>query len=186
MNVNYVAKFVRQQHDQHMMGHDKHSCVMCDVTFSTKKMLLKHQQTIHGQTVLKKYQCGTCSKSFIRPLHLQIHERMHTGEKPVTCSHCEKSFSTERSLAKHLKTASHLQAVNDGKKVELEKPFLCSTCGATFFQQQSLLRHIEILHIPGNALKCPHCDYNTKCKANMKRHIERHANINDMFVKFVV
>ncbi|GFY64727.1 zinc finger protein [Trichonephila inaurata madagascariensis] len=171
-------KFVRrQQHDQHMMGHEKHSCSSCNVTFSTKKMLLRHQQIIHGVTVMKKHQCSTCTKSFVRPLHLQIHERIHTGEKPVKCSHCEKNFSTQRSLAKHLKSARHLQTVNDGKKVELEKPFLCSICGATFFQQQSLCRHIEILHTPGEAIKCEHCDYSTKCKANLKRHIEGHANI---------
>ncbi|KFM80773.1 Zinc finger protein 41, partial [Stegodyphus mimosarum] len=173
-------KFVRrQQYNQHMMGHERHVCSLCDMTFSTKKLLLKHQQSTHGARVTeKKHECPVCKKLFLRPKHLQIHQRCHTGEKPVKCSHCEKSFCNDRALSKHMKTVRHLQRVNvdEGKNVEIEKPFLCAECGATFYRQQSLLRHIEIQHTTSESLKCEHCEYSTKCKANLKRHSELHTD----------
>lgn len=178
-------KFVRrQQYDQHMMGHARHSCSSCNTTFSTKKLLVKHQQSVHGAHIIeKKHACPICKKMFLRPKHLQIHQRIHTDEKLVKCSHCETIFCSDRALAKHMKTVRHLQRVNTdkGKIIEIEKRFLCSICGARFYRQQSLLRHTEVKHSACESIKCPHCEYSTKCKTNLKRHIELHTN-NKRFI----
>lgn len=170
-------QFVRsQQFNQHMMLHKQHFCSSCDISFSTKNKLIQHQCSHHGLNITKKYECPTCKKAFSRPMHLKLHIRSHTSEKPFKCSHCNKNFTNQQTLTKHLKTAQHMRNAY-GNNVNLEKSFLCSTCGATFFRQQTLQRHVETIHMPGETFKCPHCDYNTRNKANLVRHVEGHSNI---------
>ncbi len=39
--------------------------------------------------------CFECEKTFITDGDSKQHERIHTGEKPYKCSHCDKRFSRQ-------------------------------------------------------------------------------------------
>ncbi|XP_029970972.1 protein sister of odd and bowel [Salarias fasciatus] len=62
-------------------------------------------KSVTNRRILEKwYICPFCGKSFDRISHLEIHQRMHTGEKPYTCDICGKCFSQRSNLRTHQRT----------------------------------------------------------------------------------
>jgi KRAB domain-containing zinc finger protein len=45
--------------------------------------------------------CSVCNKSFSSQL-LEVHMRVHTGERPYKCSECDTTYKWQSGLRKHM------------------------------------------------------------------------------------
>lgn len=93
--------------------------------------------SLTGDGGKRLFSCSYCGKAFDRPKKVEIHQRIHTGEKPFGCSTCGKTFSEAGNLRKH-------QQVHTG-----EKPYRCAACGKAFLRLHNLRTHQQKSH-PGH------------------------------------
>ena len=72
--------------------------------------------------------CTECSATFTKPGRLLVHMRVHTGERPFPCPHCDFSFKRSDHLKNHLlrkhPSAADHPAVTPGKTRATEQQSL--------------------------------------------------------------
>ncbi|CAG0909233.1 unnamed protein product, partial [Cyprideis torosa] len=89
----------------------------------------KQQARERSGRTMPTYECRNCGKRFRSKSSLEIHERVHSGEKPFSCEFCMKAFSNLSNLTCHLSTHTG------------EKPFQCDVCLKTFSHSGHLKEH---------------------------------------------
>lgn len=82
----------------------------------------------------RKYTCNQCDKSFSEQAKLKRHLLVHTGERPFQCpfENCGKKFSLAFNLTTHMR-------IHTG-----DKPFKCTICDKSFAQSANLKQHKKI------------------------------------------
>lgn len=78
----------------------------------------------------KPYSCSHCDRQFVQVANLRRHLRVHTGERPYTCEVCEARFCDSNQLKTHALT--HTSG--------LEK-FECEKCNVKFTRRHQMMQH---------------------------------------------
>ncbi|VDI00010.1 Hypothetical predicted protein [Mytilus galloprovincialis] len=189
---------------QHVKSHEnelQYRCHMCNKFFSSLYELGVHQYThsLYPNHPVKPgprhFQCTKCMNKYSSPEALEHH--MATSSHSHPCPYCEKVFTCERYLRRHLPShgsegqfqcticqkrfkAEHYlkmhQMIHSG-----EKPFSCQQCGASFNRKDKLKRHMTI-HDTAKRFKCPFksytgCDKEFNRPDKLKAHIITHSGV---------
>ncbi|XP_066252713.1 gastrula zinc finger protein XlCGF26.1-like [Euwallacea similis] len=169
-------------------------CDICDRTFTDQKYLKKHLKDIHfiDSTSIqeeKKDICTLCGKRYKNYNNLILHMRTHSGERPLKCEICYRTFALPSSLHRHklIHKARQFECNICGKRFNQqsnvnahtlthsgEKPHICSTCGKRFTTNTNLEVHNRI-HTGVKPFVCTFCDKAFISSTQLRKHMMVHT-----------
>nr|CAD7571527.1 unnamed protein product [Timema californicum] len=141
-------------------------CKLCRKSFVLEESLEAHVRLIHS--IENKHKCQQCGKMFSHVIELELHLRVHSGNKSTICHICRRQLSSLQTLRSHLRT--HTGA----------KPYRCKICGECFAQSATLVSHkkTHVSEIP--SFKCGECGKLFYRRGGLNVHFKNHLGKNGL------
>ena len=150
----------------YISGPTCYCCVRCGLTFPQPNSLKSHlfltacgagqrenevKKPLKSQektTPLPRHTCPFCGRHYARRYSLVIHQRTHTGHKPLVCRVCARRFGDPSNLNKHLRThgMGTRRSDNGGPIGGLKSPYVCRICENVSARRRDFERHMRRKH----------------------------------------
>lgn len=140
-------------------------CDRCPKQFSDRYAFRKHSETLHrDRSEKRKYYCDVCPKVLTTKCGLNIHKRVHSGEKPYECDICSNQFPQRNTLIHHMRIHTK------------ERPYMCHECSKTFGARNSFRLHLQT-HLGIKPYKCSYigCEWAFVQKSKLAVHMQSHT-----------
>ena len=156
-NYELNRKLLRN-HRKNECKHKDFSCTRCNVTFTDRTSLNRHNSENHQENDV----CPMCGKEFITKYYLKLHLKTHSEDFKFECPQCPKKFNMELKLKLHMNTHN------------AEAKYVCNLCGQAFRHRYPLAVH-ERKHTNNYAHFCDLCDQKFYRHYDLVRHRRRHT-----------
>ena len=160
-------------HSYHFESHDN-CCRFCKQTWfklkaTTEKelRLLEKDESEYFKTV-----CPYCDRRFVQAHHVKKHIEFVHEKAPFKCNKCEKSFRTDKALKYHEMVKHKTSSISD--------VLVCAVCKKTFASEVVLKNHAKYVHSEERKWPCDDCDAKFKQQKDLRVHILRIHNLNQM------
>ncbi|KAJ8706467.1 hypothetical protein PYW07_012545 [Mythimna separata] len=132
------------------------------IELSQTKIIQNSQNQTHKKTFKQPHKCNECQRIYSTNSSLQRHLRTHTGEKPYKCAICQRSFSRKGDVDRHSLTHTG------------EKPYKCDMCQRSFNRKSHLLQHIRT-HTGEERYECDICHSRFSSRDDFRYHLRTHT-----------
>ena len=138
------------------------SCTECEFQSKDRATLKDHRETMHEG---KTYKCDQCGFEAIHKMSLRRHIRnQHINYVRRYCNLCDFSSRKQEYVT------AHKRYVHEGIRIP------CDQCDKQFTRPDGLSNHKRNVHQQHRVdYACTECDFTTKSKINLSRHLEKHG-----------
>lgn len=169
----------------------KHLCAECGKIFCNKTTYQQHVDSVHS--VVQKYRCEPCNKSFSRYSKLYRHRVVlnHGKNKfSKSCSYCGLEFQSVVYYIRHMTKHEEVETCeicnqNFGSSEEFrnhvsethfeKKKFACDVCDQKFTNKSSLALHKRSHVTDAKPFSCEYCGWKFNNKGHLVVHMYRHT-----------
>uniref|UniRef100_A0A670JCL0 Zinc finger protein 777 n=1 Tax=Podarcis muralis TaxID=64176 RepID=A0A670JCL0_PODMU len=162
-------------------GEAPYVCADCGKSFLYEEQRALHQRTHprdspEGSPASslrpggEAYPCPECGRCFPHQASLSKHRLWHSGERPHTCSECNKSFRLKINLRLHQRSHAAAAAGLAAKAGS----YICGECGRSFNHHSNFLRH-QMIHTGERPYACGECGKTFIRKEHLATHGRLHT-----------
>ncbi|CAH1382191.1 unnamed protein product [Tenebrio molitor] len=181
-------------------------CNHCGTSVNNKTILTEHIQTHHSPQIdkksepvqIKKFECGTCDKSYSTQKVLKAHSKKCKNEQvkvrksrsfscevcnlvlthaKLVVEHCVSEHSMDRKVVKPytcdecpMRFSSSANLIQHKKYHDGSRSHICSFCGKSYITKSDLTVH-EYTHFNRRNYKCEVCGKAFNTNKNLRSHI---------------